>query len=65
MALADYERAIELNPKFGRAFVLRGLLLLKTGQDTAAQKDLEKGFQLDASLHAEFDPMIKQLRPNQ
>src|SRR6266545_45781 len=65
LALADYERAIELNPKFGRAYVLRGLLLLETGQDAKAQKDLEKGFQLDARLHSEFDPMIKQLRPNQ
>ena len=65
LALADYDRAIELNPKFGRPYVLRGLLLLKTGQDAKAQKDLEKGFQLDASLHSEFDPIIKQLRPNQ
>jgi dienelactone hydrolase/regulator of sirC expression with transglutaminase-like and TPR domain len=65
LALADYGRAIELNPRFGRAYVLRGLLLLKTGQDAAALKDLEKGFQLDASLHAEFDPLIKQLRANQ
>ncbi len=65
LALTDYGRAIELNPKFGRAYVLRGLLLLKSGQDAAARKDLDTGFQLDASLHAEFDPMIKQLRPNQ
>lgn len=65
LALADYEQAIELNPKFGRAYVLRGLILLKRGQDAAAQKDLEKGFQLDASLHAEFDPIIKQQRPHQ
>jgi tetratricopeptide (TPR) repeat protein len=65
LALADYERAVELNPKFGRAYVLRGLILLKQGQSAAAQKDFDKGFQLDPSLHAEFDPMIKQLRPNQ
>ena len=65
LALADYEQALELNPKFGRAYVLRGLILLKRGQDAAAQKDLEKGFQLDASLHAEFDPLIKQQRPHQ
>ncbi len=65
LALADYERAIELNPRFGRAYVLRGVLLLMSGQDVAARKDLDKGFELDASLHAEFDPMIKQLRPNQ
>ena len=65
LALADYEQAIELNAKFGRAYVLRGLILLRRGQDAAAQKDLEKGFQLDASLHAEFDPIIKQQRPHQ
>jgi tetratricopeptide (TPR) repeat protein len=65
LALADYERAIQLNPKFGRAYILRGLLSLKSGQDAAAQKDLDKGFQLDSRLHAEFDPMIKQFRPNQ
>ncbi|MEA2206215.1 MAG: polyhydroxybutyrate depolymerase [Blastocatellia bacterium] len=65
LARADYDRAIELNPKFARAYLLRGLLLLKAGQDAAAQKDLDKGFQLDASLHGEFDPLIKQFRPNQ
>jgi tetratricopeptide (TPR) repeat protein len=65
LALADYARAIELNPKFGRAYVLRGVLLLKRNQDTAAWIDLDSGFKLDATLHTEFDPMIKQLRPNQ
>ncbi len=65
LALADYEQAIKLNPKFGRAYVLRALLLLKSGQNVAAQKDLERGFQLDPNLHAEFDPIIKQARPNQ
>jgi tetratricopeptide (TPR) repeat protein len=66
LALADYEAAIKVNPRFGRAYVLRGLLLLKRGgQDTLAWKDLNQGFDLDPSLHAEFDPMIKQLRPNE
>ena len=64
LALADYEAALNLNPKFGRAYVLRGLILLKSGQDSAAQKDFDYGFQLDPNLHAEFDPMIKQLRAN-
>jgi tetratricopeptide (TPR) repeat protein len=65
LALADYEAAIKVNPGFGRAYVLRGLVRLRAGaQDDAAQKDFYKGFQLDPSLHAEFDPMIKQMRPN-
>ncbi|MDX6611453.1 MAG: polyhydroxybutyrate depolymerase [Blastocatellia bacterium] len=64
LALADYEQAIKLNPNFGRAYVLRGWLLLQRGQAEAAQKDFDKGFQLDPSLHTEFDPLIKQLRPS-
>jgi tetratricopeptide (TPR) repeat protein len=65
LAISDYERAIQLNPNYARAYVLRGLLLLKGGQDATAWKDLDKAFQLDPSLHEEFDPMIKQMRPNQ
>ena len=65
LALADYEQAIKLNPKFGRAYVLRGLILLKQDQSAAAQKDFDQGFQLDASLHAEFDSIIQQLRTKQ
>jgi tetratricopeptide (TPR) repeat protein len=65
LALDDFSRAIELDPKLGRAYVLRGVVLLKQGgMDAAAWKDLDKGFQLDASLHEEFDLVIKQLRPN-
>ncbi len=65
LALTDFERAIELDPKFARAYLLRGLILLMSGKDDAARKDFDKGFQLDSNLHAEFDPMIKQLRPSQ
>jgi tetratricopeptide (TPR) repeat protein len=66
LALADYEEAIKLNAQFARAYVVRGLLLLKSGkQDAAAWRDLNHGFQLDPGLHAEFDPMIKQLRPSE
>jgi len=65
LALADYEAAIKLNPNLGRTYVLRGLILLKNGETGPAQKDFDRGFQLDPSLHAEFDPMIKQMRPLQ
>lgn len=66
LALADYEASIKLNPRSGRSYVLHGLILLKKGgQDVDAWKDLNMGFQLDPGLHAEFDPMIKQLRPNE
>lgn len=63
LALADYEEAIRLNPDFGRAYLLRGLVKLKRGEALAAQKDFDRGFQLNPGLHPEFDPMIEQLRP--
>jgi len=63
LALADYEEAIRSNPKFGRGYLLRGLIIWKRGDDKAAQQDFDKGFQLDPGLHAEFDPLIKQLQP--
>lgn len=67
LALDDFSRAIELDPKFARAYVLRGLMLLQTSRtmDAAAWKDLDKGFQLDLSLHDKFDPLLKVLRPDQ
>ena len=63
LALADYEEAIKLDPNFGRAYLLRGLVILKRGEAEAAQKDFDRGFKLNPALHAEFDPMIEQLRP--
>jgi len=47
------------------AYVLRGLMFLKSDLDAAGRKDFDKGFHLDSNLHAEFDPIIKQQRPNQ
>jgi tetratricopeptide (TPR) repeat protein len=62
LALADYSRAIELNPKFARALINRGLLLLQQGKDIEAQRDLDAAFQLDGTLHSEFDDFIKNTR---
>ena len=62
LALADYEEAIKLDPSFGRAYLLRGLVILKRGEAGAAQQDFDRGFKLNPGLHSEFDPMIEQLR---
>ncbi len=64
LGLADYDRAIQSYPKYARAYLLRGVLALKNGQDESAQKDFDTGFKLDPQLHGEFDLMIKQIKTN-
>ena len=63
LALLDLNQAIRLNDKFARAYAVRGIVSLKLKQEQAAQKDFAKAFQLEPALHAEFDPIIDQLRP--
>jgi len=65
VGLADLEQAIRLDEKFARAYAIRGLISLKLSKDSNAQRDFDKAFQLDPTLHSEFDPIIKQLRVKQ
>ena len=62
LALLDLNQAIRLNDKFARAYAVRGIVSLKLKQEQSAQKDFAKAFQLEPGLHAEFDPIIEQLR---
>jgi len=62
LGLADLDQAIRLDEKFARAYAVRGVISLKRSQAEAAQRDFDKAFQLDPTLHGEFDPLIKQLR---
>jgi poly(3-hydroxybutyrate) depolymerase/Tfp pilus assembly protein PilF len=65
LGLADLDQAIRLDEKFARAYAVRGVISLKRSQDAAAQRDFDRAFQLDPTLHGQFDPIIKQLRTNQ
>lgn len=62
LALADYTRAIELNPKLARAVANRGIILLQRGEDVEAQRDFDAAFQLDSNLRAELGEFIKKTR---
>ncbi|MEP6742672.1 MAG: tetratricopeptide repeat protein [bacterium] len=62
LGFADLDQAIRLDEKFARAYAVRGIISLKRSQDSAAQKDFARAFQLDPALHGEFDPIINQLR---
>jgi tetratricopeptide (TPR) repeat protein len=65
IGLVDLEQAIRLDEKFARAYAVHGLISLKLSKDSVAQEDFAKAFQLDPTLHGEFDPIIKQLRAKQ
>ncbi|HEX9630280.1 MAG TPA: tetratricopeptide repeat protein [Pyrinomonadaceae bacterium] len=65
IGLADLEQAIRLDEKFARAYAVHGLISLKLSKDSVAQQDFAKAFELDPTLHGEFDPIIKQLRVKQ
>ena len=58
-AIADFDRALQLDPKLVDAYVDRGLALLLQGKETEAAKDLERALAIDPSLKEEVDKRIK------
>jgi tetratricopeptide (TPR) repeat protein len=63
-ALADYSKAIELNPNFAAAYFNRGALYREQGQKTQAIADLEKYLELDSNLadRAQVEAWLQELR---
>ena len=59
MALGHYNRAIELKPNLAEAYEYRGVLLLRMGRKTAAEKDLATLKTLNPKLAAELERVIK------
>ena len=53
-ALADLNKAIEIEPKFAKAFGDRGIVRLMRGEDTAAELDFKKCFELDKRIESQF-----------
>lgn len=61
-AMADLDKAIELEPKFAKAYGDRGIVHLMRGEDTAAESDFRKCFDLDKTLEFQFKATANQLR---
>jgi len=61
-ALADLNRTIESEPKLAKAYGDRGLVHLMRGEDTAAEVDFEKCFELDKSLEFQYKATSQQLK---
>lgn len=54
-AIADLNRAIEIEPKFAKAYGDRGIVRLMRGEDTVAELDFRKCFELDKTLESQFN----------
>jgi tetratricopeptide (TPR) repeat protein len=61
-AIADYDKAIAIDPNFAEAYGNRALCLLELRRDTEAEQDLKKCFALDESLRPVFDPLVKMIK---
>jgi tetratricopeptide (TPR) repeat protein len=56
-AIADYDKAIALNPNYAHPYAARGLTLLNIGKDQEAEQDFKKAIDLNPSLK----PLIEKL----
>jgi tetratricopeptide (TPR) repeat protein len=64
-AIADFNRAIELDPKIAWAYFNRGLTKVFLGQESEAQKDFDICLKLRPEMKPELDQRItlaRQLR---
>jgi tetratricopeptide (TPR) repeat protein len=57
-AIADFNKAIEIDALYARAYANRGSALLLQGKTAEAEKDFERCLKLDASLK----PLVEQFR---
>ncbi len=53
-ATADLNKALEIEPKYAKAYGDRGIVRLMRGEETAAELDFKKCFELDKTLESQF-----------
>ena len=58
-ALADFAKAVEVDPQYTEAYASRGLILLARHQDADAQKDFDKYLQLNPAAKDNLAQRIK------
>jgi tetratricopeptide (TPR) repeat protein len=64
-AIADFDRALELNSELPNTYMNRGLALLLRHEDARAQKDFDRCLALNPALKVDLEKRIelaKQLR---
>ena len=61
-AMADLNKAIEIDPKYAKAYGDRGIVRMMRGEDTNAESDFEKCFELDKRLEFQFKSAANQIK---
>ena len=64
LALADYNKIIQINPKYAKAYANRGIVMFKKGNKKKAILDLQKAAQLLKSQKntAHYEEVINKIQ---
>ncbi|HLM55699.1 MAG TPA: tetratricopeptide repeat protein [Pyrinomonadaceae bacterium] len=61
-ALADYTRAITIDPRNASAYANRGVLRLQAGQTKLAEQDFDEAVKLDPSLKPSLGKYLEEMK---
>ena len=61
-AIADYTKAIEIDPRNAEAYKNRGLALLTKGRDQEAEQDFKKAIELDPKLKPTIEKQASEIK---
>lgn len=61
-AIADLNKAIEMAPQYAKAYGDRGIVRLMRRENTDAEQDFKKCFELDSSLESQFKATANQVK---
>lgn len=61
-ALADLNKAIEIDPKYAKAYADRGIVHVMRGEETAAELDFKNCFELDKTLEFQVELAARHIR---
>jgi lipoprotein NlpI len=58
-AVADYNTAIRLDPRYAVAYLNRGLALLRLNRESDAQRDFAEALRLDEGLKTTLERLLR------